>query len=213
MSKAILIIGESGAGKTTSMRELPPDNTFYVDCDGKGLSWKGWRKQFNKESKNYFHTEEAAKVLSLLSKIDKEQLSIKFVVIDTLNALMIADEQKRRDEKTFDKWADLAYSILDIIKRSSKLREDLTVICIAHSQTEYTEDGFVYTKMKTNGKKLNKIVPESYFTTVLLAKCSNGKYIFETHANNSTAKTPMGAFEENEIENNITNVIKVLKEY
>ena len=51
------------------------------------------------------------------------------------------------------------------------------------------------------------------FTTVLLAKCVDGKYLFETQSNNSTAKSPMGAFEEKEIKNDITKVIKALEEF
>ena len=47
MSKVICIAGESGSGKTTSMRNLDPETTMYIDCDKKGLSWKGWRNQYN----------------------------------------------------------------------------------------------------------------------------------------------------------------------
>ena len=43
MAKTILIIGESGSGKTTAMRNLDPATTIYIDADGKGLSWKGLR--------------------------------------------------------------------------------------------------------------------------------------------------------------------------
>ena len=49
-----MIIGPSGSGKTTSLEKLDPNQTFYIDADGKGLRWKGWRKQYNKEKKNYF---------------------------------------------------------------------------------------------------------------------------------------------------------------
>ena len=51
------------------------------------------------------------------------------------------------------------------------------------------------------------------FTTVLIAKCVGGKDIFETHAKNSTAKSPMGLFESDEIPNDITEVIKALNNY
>ena len=54
MSKAIMILGASGSGKTTSLEHLDPKLTFYIDADGKGLSWKGWRNQYNKTNKNYF---------------------------------------------------------------------------------------------------------------------------------------------------------------
>ena len=66
---------------------------------------------------------------------------------------------------------------------------------------------------ETSGKKLEKICLESKFTTVLIAKCNAGNYIFETHAKNSTAKSPLGLFEADEIENDITEVIKALKAY
>lgn len=62
-------------------------------------------------------------------------------------------------------------------------------------------------------KKIDKICLESKFTTILNAKAAGGRYVFETHAKNSTAKTPMGAFEEDEIDNDIMEVIKVLEEY
>ena len=54
MSKAIMILGASGSGKTTSLEHLDPKLTFYIDADGKGLSWKGWRNQYNKANKKYF---------------------------------------------------------------------------------------------------------------------------------------------------------------
>ena len=53
MSRVICVMGESGAGKTTSMRNLDPAATYYIDCDGKGLAWKGWRKQYNSERRNF----------------------------------------------------------------------------------------------------------------------------------------------------------------
>ena len=56
MSRAILVYGESGSGKTTSLRTLDPERTFIVDADRKGLSWKGWKKQYNGAKKNYTQT-------------------------------------------------------------------------------------------------------------------------------------------------------------
>ena len=116
-------------------------------------------------------------------------------------------------EKNYDKWQDLAYSVYDIINYANTLRDDLTIIFVMHSQTERDDTGFYFTRAKTSGKKLDKIVVESKFSTVLLAKCIDGKYIFETHSNNSTVKTPLGAFEEDTIENDIVKVLKALKDY
>lgn len=54
MSKLICVMGESGSGKTTAMRTLDPKTTYYVDCDGKGLAWKGWRKQYHSRSQELY---------------------------------------------------------------------------------------------------------------------------------------------------------------
>jgi hypothetical protein len=206
-------MGESGSGKTTAMRNLPPEKTFYIDCDGKGLSWKGWRKQFCKENKNYCNTDKPEKVKEALIKISNEQTQFKYVVVDTLNGIMVGDEMRRSKEKGYDKWIDLASSVFDIVNDASKLREDLTIIFLAHSQTERDDSGYMFTRIKTNGKKLDKICLESKLTSVLLAKCVDGKYVLETHSNNSTAKTPMGAFEVDTIENDVMLVLEALEEY
>ena len=205
-----MIIGTSGSGKTTSLEKLDPKQTFYIDADGKGLSWKGWRKQYNKENKNYFQCDAPEQIFSLMQTIDEKQKQIKFLVIDTLNGCMVADEMRRAKEKAYDKWMDLAQSVYSIVDYSNKMRDDLTVILIGHTQT--SDDGF--TCMLTNGRKLNKICLESKMTTVLLSRINdNGEYVFETRAKSSTAKTPRGAFDADEIPNDITLVIDALKDY
>ena len=210
MSKAIMILGASGSGKTTSLEKLDPKQTFYIDADGKGLSWKGWRQQYNKENKNYYRCDAPEQIFSLMQQIDEKQKQIKFLVIDTLNGCMVADEMRRSKEKTYDKWMDLAQSVYGIVDYANKMREDLTVILVGHTQT--SEDGF--TCMLTNGRKLNKICLESKMTTVLLSRINeNGEYVFETRAKNSTAKTPRGAFDIDEIPNDITLVIDALKDF
>ena len=205
-----MIIGTSGSGKTTSLEKLDPKQTFYIDADGKGLSWKGWRKQYNKENKNYFQCDAPEQIFSLMQTIDEKQKQIKFLVIDTLNGCMVADEMRRSKEKAYDKWVDLAQSVYNIVDYSNKMRDDLTVILIGHTQT--SDDGF--TCMLTNGRKLNKICLESKMTTGLLSRINeNGEYVFETRARNSTAKTPRGAFDVDEIPNDITLVIDALKDF
>ena len=205
-----MIIGTSGSGKTTSLEKLDPKQTFYIDADGKGLSWKGWRKQYNKENKNYFQCDAPEQIFSLMQTIDEKQKQIKFLVIDTLNGCMVADEMRRAKEKAYDKWMDLAQSVYNIVDYSNKMRDDLTVILIGHTQT--SDDGF--TCMLTNGRKLNKICLESKMTTVLVSRINdNGEYVFETRAKNSTAKTPRGAFDTDEIPNDITIVIDALKDF
>ena len=219
MAKVLCVMGESGSGKTTAMRNLPPESTLYIDCDGKGLSWKGWRNQYNSTKGNYARTSKKEVVENLLNQVNGENGKtdhphIRTIIVDTINAIMVDDEFDRMGEKNYDKWMDMAAAVYGLIKCALRMRNNLTVIFIAHSQTERDDFGNAFTRIKTSGRKLDKIVLESKFTTVLLAKRNaQEQYVFETHANNSTAKTPMGAFETDEIPNDITEVLKALEEY
>lgn len=215
MAKTICIMGESGAGKTTSMRNLDPKTTFYIDCDKKGLSWKGWRNQFTRENQNYWDTDNPSTVMQLLEKINTQEnmKHIETVVVDTINGVMVAEEMRNAKVQGYGKWTDLAQYVWEIFDYCLTMRDDVTVIIVAHSITDTDDNGIVFTHIRTNGRKLEKIVLESKLTTVLLAECKDGKYILHTRADRSTVKTPLGAFEEDEIENDITKVLKALEEY
>lgn len=218
MAKVIGVMGESGSGKTTAMRNLPPAETFYIDCDKKGLNWKGWRKQFNEEAKNYWSSDSFSIVDQLLRKIDKEEQfkQIKYVVIDTLNGMMVAEEMKILSMQSGDKrsaWSDLAQNGWSIINQCLEMRDDLTVIILCHSETISDDNGIIRTRIKTNGRKLEKLVLESKMTTVIWAVRQDGNYKFILSADGSTCKVPLGAFQMDECDNDIMIVIKALEEY
>ncbi len=211
----LCVMGESGAGKTTSMRTLDPQTTIYCDCDKKGLSWKGWREQYNTANKNYLKTDDQNTVLAMLHRANesKDFAHVTTFVIDTINGIMVADEMRRSREKGYDKWLDMAVSVYGLIDYALTVRDSLNVIFVAHTQTERDDSGYSFTRIKTSGKKLDKIVLESKFPVVLLAKTVDGKHVFETQADFSTAKTPMGAFDDKTIDNDIRHVLDVLKDY
>ena len=218
MSKVLGLMGESGSGKTTAMRNLPPEETFYLDCDKKGLNWRGWKKQYNTELKNYWSTDSFSVASQILQKVsnDEKFKHIKYVVIDTLNGLMVADEMRILAMQSGDKrsaWSDLAQNGWNLINQCLTLREDLTVIILCHSETISDENGIIRTRIKTNGRKLEKLVLESKMTTVIWAVRQDGKYKFILSADGTTCKVPMNSFEVNEIENDIMIVIKALEDY
>lgn len=218
MSRVIGCMGESGSGKTTSMRNLPPDETFYIDCDKKGLNWKGWRQQYNVEQKNYWSSDSFSVVSSLMKKInsDEQFKHIKYIVIDTINGMMVAEEMRILAMQSGDKrsaWSDLAQNGWSIVNQALELREDLTVIILCHSETISDENGIIRTRIKTNGRKLEKLVLESKMTTVIWAVRQDGKYKFILSADGSTCKVPLGAFQKDECENDIMIVLKALEEY
>lgn len=212
------VIGEPGGGKTSSMHGLPSKETFYVDCDKKGLNWKGWKQEYNSENKNYLKTDKFSVVLQLLDKIDKAPSAqhIKYVVIDTLNALMVSEEMRILNMQGGDKrsaWTDLATNGWAVVDRALGMRDDVTVIILCHSETVSDDNGIVKTRIKTNGRKLEKLVLESKMNTVVWATRKDGKYRFILSADNTTCKVPMGAFQTDEIDNDIMLVIEALKDY
>lgn len=218
MAKVIGVMGESGSGKTTAMRNLPPKETFYIDCDKKGLNWKGWRKQYSVDNKNYFATDSFSTCKTLMDKVDKSEnfRNIKYLVIDTINGMMVAEEMRILAMQGGDKrsaWTDLASNGWDIINKALTLREDLTVIILCHSETISDDNGIVKTRIKTNGRKLEKLVLESKMTTVVWSVRQDGKYKFILSADGSTCKVPLGAFQTDECENDIMIVIKALEDY
>lgn len=214
MAKLICIMGESGSGKTTSMRKLDPASTFYIDCDSKGLAWKGWKTQYNEEKKNYFKTRNIPQIEKLLINLNEKAPHIKTIVVDTLNTCMVDKEVKGMKENGFGKWIDLTQFVWNLIENAGRLRDDLTVIFVMHSETVRDDFGYAFTRIRTNGRKMEKLVLESLFSTVLLAKhTDNGKYVFETQSQNSTAKSPMGAFDTFEIENDIQFVLDAMEEF
>lgn len=125
---------------------------------------------------------------------------------------MVADEARRRTEKSYDKWADLAWSIYGLVDYALVMRPDITVIFTAHAQTDMNDAGYEFTHIKTSGRKLDKIVLESKFTTVLNTRFKDGEYIFETRSATSTAKAPFEALPET-MPNDIVDVINSLNEY
>lgn len=217
-AKVLGVMGESGAGKTTSMRNLPPEETFYIDCDKKGLNWKGWKSQYSVDNKNYWRSDSFTVVAGLLNKINSQDnfQHIKYIVIDTINGLMVAEEMRILAMQSGDKrsaWSDLAQNGWDLINRALELRDDLTVIILAHSETISDDNGIIRTRIKTNGRKLEKLVLESKMTTVIWSVRQDGRYKFILSADGSTCKVPLGAFDRDECDNDIMIVIKALEDY
>ena len=210
MSSGILVMGHSGTGKSTSLRNLPPEETFIFNVVGKPLPFRGWKKNYSLASKdnpegNMFNSDKPQQIISLMNKISKDKEHIKYIVIDDSNYIMTNEFFDRAFEKGYDKFAEIGANFWSIVDASLKLREDLFVIFISH--IDENERGVV--KMKTIGKMVEeKGCPIGRFTYVFHSVIRDGEYMFQTNNDGLVpAKTPMGYFDEMFVPNDMMKII------
>ena len=227
MAITVGVFNQSGGGKSTSIVINPdgsynpqnylgmnPETTVIINSDKKRLPFKlsGWE-----EGKNLFTKSDSEFILELLRRINSGA-KIKSVIIDTINGIMVDKEMLDSKKLTFDKWADLAKDIYEIISVCNGLRDDLVIYLFGHV-TLYTDvDGNESKCLITNGRKLEKIKLESKLPIVLFGTVDRGlngdnKFYFETQANRSTAKTPLGMFNEFKIPNSLKLVDDTIRTY
>ena len=208
MARKVLILGSSGTGKSTSIRNLNPDETFIIKVVEKQLPFKKSETLYNAEKKNIFTTQKINSILGALGKIENNP-KIKTLIIDDFNYLLTFGYKEKAAEKGFQKFETLAFGIIDIFEKIDIMRKDLIVYIIAHTQKD--QDGKL--SMKTIGKFLDeKLVVEGLFSMVLLALGSENDYKFIVNGIDP-AKTPIEMFETDEIENDLTIINKAITEY
>jgi hypothetical protein len=201
--------------KAESYNAMNPESTVIINSDTKRVPFPLDGKW--KEGINLFTTSDSNKILAILKKIG-EGTKIKSVVIDTINGIMVDKEMLESKKLTYDKWADLAKDIYELISTSNTLRDDLIVYFTGHV-TLYTDvDGNESKCLITNGRKLEKIKLESKLPIVLFGSVDRGlngenNYFFETQTNRSTAKTPLGMFDVFRIPNSMKLVDDAIRKY
>lgn len=209
MSTATLILGNSGSGKSTSLRNLDPAKTFLVQCINKPLPFRaaGWKKRITLKSPgNVFHSSDPAEIEKLMRSSPHEVF-----VIDDYQAVMVNELMNRSSEKGYDKFTDIGKNAWNIFNAAGALAEGRRVYILAHTQT----DEFGGVRMKTVGKLVDQhIVPEGFFTIVLRTAVMNGNYLFSTQTNGQDcAKSPMGMFPDMHIPNDLAEVDKAICEF
>lgn len=225
MAITVGVFGQSGSGKTTSLvinkegkydpKAIDFASTVLIHSDKKELSFK---VDGLEEGKNLFSTADSDEIIKMLKGISDKGPNIKRVVIDTINNIMVEKEMLERRKLNFDQWMDLARDIFALITVSNTLRKDLIVYLLGHV-TNFTDvDGNESKCLITNGRKLEKIKLESKLPVVLMTgveRKSEGKneYYFETQANRSTAKSPIGMFNEFKIPNSLSLVDETIRNY
>lgn len=213
MSISTLIIGESGTGKTCSLRRLNPAECLLIQPIRKPLPFKpeGWAEPANGQKGNICVSADYRYITRVMAKTDK-----KIIVIDDFQYILAAlyVEGTAPDGKkpnVWDKYDEICNAGWYISKQASQLAPDVRVYVLGHTQNG--EDGI--TRIKTFGKQLDsKIVLEGLFTNVLRTRVINGNYEFLTHNSGAdTVKTAYGMFEDESIENDLAKLDSILCAY
>ena len=221
MAQLVFLVGKSGMGKSTSLRNLNPEETVIINTDQKALPFKQFNKKYNEDKRNYRKTSDVAIVLNTLQKVNKLE-NVKTVVIDTWSRIMTDTvmSQKFRSEKGFDKWSKMAASQYDLINFiNDSMRDDIIVYLMAHPETHYDDSGFASERIGVQGKMLERFVPESFstivlYTEIIKAPGKPNRHVFRTVSSGSdTCKTPLEMFEEDNIDNDLVDVNTSIREY
>lgn len=225
-AETIAIVGESGTGKSTSLRNLYPEETFIISTTGKPLPFRAWKKKYipikiegKNVSGNYYVSSKWDQILKILQIIDKMMPNIKQVIIDDFQYVLSYEFVDRATEVGYTKFSELAQHAMEILRYSEKMREDCKMIFLTHSENvgDNVNPKFV---IKTVGKLLSeKVTLEGLFTYIFFTKVSegdSGKMEYKLITNNNgicVAKTSFGMFEDLEIDNDLEDIIKVIDEY
>ena len=218
MGEKILVIGESGSGKSRATKTLDPKTTFYINCIGKALPYKGWKGDYidvEVDGKgNMFKTVDSGRIVSAMKRVSNEKPEVKTIIVDDAQYIMSFEYMAKAMDKGYDKFTLMAQHMFNVLTAPDDLRDDLVVVFMGHCDTI---DGM--TRMKTIGKMIdNAITVEGLFTVVLLAysyKENEGRmnHVFVTNSNGTnTAKSPEGMFNLT-MDNDLAEVIKQYHEY
>ena len=199
MAAIVMIIGQSGSGKSTSLRNFSPDDAFVVNVSGKPMPFRNSGLKVWKSS-DYANITKALKDAPYPS-----------IVIDDSTYLMTDEFMRAARVRGYDKFTDMANNFYNLVKAAAALPDNKIVYFLGHIEVDANGNE----KFKTIGKMLDeKICLEGMFTIVLKTVVQDGRYMFQTQTNgHDTAKSPMEMFKTVLIDNDLKFVDNVIREY
>jgi hypothetical protein len=225
MAQSVLIIADSGTGKSTSIGHLNASETFVINIANKPLPFKGWKTKYLPISKdnqkgNLASSSSAAGIIKAILHVNEKMPHIKTLVVDDWQYMSSFEYFDRANEKGYDKFVQIAANLAQVAKLPKDLREDLTVFFLTHSEDTTDINGNRKVKAKTIGKMIdNTLTLEGLFSIVLFGKVIKKDdgvlhYGFETQNNGeNTCKSPQGMFEDFFIPNNLQFVKDCITKY
>lgn len=200
MAIPCLILGESGTGKSASMRNFSKGEVAIINVAGKPLPFKSDLPMIT--------TDRYPEIVNALLK-----MKAKTAVIDDAQYLLANEFMRRSGEMGYQKFTDIAKNYWSLIAETicKQMPDDKIVYVMSHIDRD--QNG--YEKVKTIGKLLDeKITVEGLFTIVLKTHVEDGKYTFITQNSGfDTVKSPIGMFDSVEIDNDLKAVDNAIREY
>lgn len=199
MGLPVLIIGESGSGKSTSMRNFQPGELGIINVSRKPLPFRTSLKCVNTD--NYMQIDDTI-----------TKAKAKSLVIDDAQYLMANEFMRNAKVNGYQKFTDIALNFWTLVQTVvNDLPDQKIVYFMAHTERDASGNE----KMKTIGKMLDeKITIDGLFTIVMKTVVQDGRYMFSTQTNGQdTVKTPMGMFDQPLIDNDLRMVDMTIREY
>lgn len=199
MGIPVMILGESGSGKSSSLRNFKSDEIGVINVCGKPLPFRNQIKDLKTD--NYMKIDKALKTSTK-----------KIVVIDDCQYLMSNEFMRQAKVTGYQKFTDIAlnfWTLVQVVIR--ELADDVIVYFLGHIERDANGNE----KFKTIGKMLDeKITVEGMFTVVLKTSVQDGRYLFSTRNSGSdTVKSPIGLFEDPYIDNDLKAVDTAIRQY
>lgn len=203
-----MVLGESGTGKSTSLRNFNPSDILLIQAISKPLPFKNKWTVVSKENPggNIYVQDDADSICNAMVKTSKN-----IIVIDDFQYIMSNEFMRRSNERGYDKFTDIGKNAWNILTMANNLAAHKRVYILSH--TDSNELGKI--KAKTIGKMLDdKITLEGMFSIVFRTHLINEQYVFSTKNNgNDTVKTPMDMFAEAHISNDLKMVDDTIVDY
>lgn len=199
MGIPVMVLGASGSGKSSSLRNFKADEVGIFNVASKPLPFRGNLNKVDKAS------------YPLITKVLQSN-KLKCYVIDDSQYLLVFDEFAKAKESGYGKFTDFALNFYNLVQTVIKDTSPDTIVYFLH-HTELDETGHV--KAKTIGKMLDsKLTVEGMFSVVLLCGTDGQTHWFETQNDGySTCKTPIGMFADRKIDNDLKMVDATIREY
>ena len=211
MAVCVLILGQSGAGKSRSIKCLEDDRVLVLQCTSKEMPFRKGGKVIKDVSHPVLNKDKVLIPTETQIKGWASQWKGDVIVVDDFGYLMTNEFMARTFEKGFDKYNEMGFKVFDVIKFcKEQIPNDRVVYFIMHEDTNDTTGAV---KPKTLGKLLDdKVCIEGMFTIVLRCMVEDGKHIFKTN-NSGCAKSPEEMFETDNIDNDLKFVTDTIEEY